>query len=185
MLIHAIQKTTRQTPRKLGLVASVVRKESLVDAVKQLSFIERRSSEVILKVIRQAIANAIHNHGAKFEQLSLRDIIINEGPRYRRFRAVSRGRAHNIIKRTSHIKVVLEIKEQKKLVDQKSKISKTKQVKQKVEQQKKVKSAVARDQVFKTGKQIRSPKISTKTKSTKVQLKKNIQQKVIKKQKKA
>ena len=121
MLVTATQKTTRQTSRKLSLVANVVRGESLTDAIKQLGVLERRSAQVILKVMRQAVANAMHNHGAKFEDLKLKDIVINEGPRYRRFQAVSRGRAHSIIKRTSHVRVVLEIVEvDKKPVEAKS-----------------------------------------------------------------
>ena len=111
MLIKATQKTTRQTPRKLALVANVVRGEELTDALKQLAVMDRRASLVILKVMRQAIANATHNHGAKFEDLKLKDIVINEGPRYKRWQAVSRGRAHGIVKRTSHVTVILEVKE--------------------------------------------------------------------------
>ena len=111
MLVKAVQKTTRQTPRKLALVANTVRGESLADAVKQLAVMQRRASLVLLKVMRQAIANAMHNHQARFEDLELKEIIINEGPRYKRWRAVSRGRAHGIVKRTSHVTVVLKIKE--------------------------------------------------------------------------
>ncbi len=111
MLVKAVQKTTRQTPRKLALVANTVRGESLADAIKQLAVMQRRASLVLLKVMRQAIANAMHNHQARFEDLELKEIIINEGPRYKRWRAVSRGRAHGIVKRTSHVTVVLKIKE--------------------------------------------------------------------------
>ncbi len=119
MIVKAVQKNTRQTPRKLVLVANTVRGESLADAIRQLSIMDRRASLVILKVMRQAIANAMHNHQASFSDLVLKDIVINEGPRYRRWQAVSRGRAHGIIKRTSHITVILEIKgkENSKLPD--------------------------------------------------------------------
>jgi large subunit ribosomal protein L22 len=108
MLIIASQQSTRQTPRKVRLVANQVRKLSLEKALEQLAVIERRSTLVVLKTIRQAIANAQHNHGLAFSDLLLKNIVITEGPRYRRFRAVSRGRAHGIIKRTSNITVTLE-----------------------------------------------------------------------------
>lgn len=111
MLIKATQKNTRQTPRKVRLVANQVRKMSLPKAIEQLGLIEKRPTLVILKTLRQALANASHNHGLKIEDLELDNILITEGPRYKRFRAVSRGRAHGVIKRTSHITVTLKTNE--------------------------------------------------------------------------
>lgn len=108
MEIIALQKTTRQTPRKLRLVANAVRKLSLEDAILQLGVMERRASLLIIKVLRQAISNAIHNHRLTVDQLKINNILVTDGPRYKRFQAVSRGRAHGIIKRTSHVKVILE-----------------------------------------------------------------------------
>ena len=108
MIITATQLSTRQAPRKVRLVANSVKKLPLADAVHQLSVINRRASIVVLKVLRQAIANATHNHGVAISDLKIKSIQVDEGARYRRFRAVSRGRAHGIIKRTSHVKVELE-----------------------------------------------------------------------------
>jgi large subunit ribosomal protein L22 len=111
MLITAKQKYVRQSSRKVRLVANKVRKLSLEDAIKQLSVIERRSTLVILKVVKQAIANATNNFGLAFDDLKLKDIVINDGPIYKRMRPVSRGRGHRIEKRTSHITVILEKKQ--------------------------------------------------------------------------
>ncbi len=108
MRITATQTNSRQTPRKVRLVANAVKGMKLEDAIKQLSVIERKSTLVILKVVRQAIANATHNHGYTFDQLELVNILVTGGPSYKRFRAVSRGRAHRIIKRTCHVTVELE-----------------------------------------------------------------------------
>lgn len=112
MLITATQKNTRQTPRKVRLVANTVKKMPLEKALQQLAVMERRASLVIMKVMKQALANAINNHGLKFNDLVLDNILVTEGPRYRRFRAVSRGRAHGVIKRTSHITVTLLTKDE-------------------------------------------------------------------------
>ncbi len=112
MLIKVTQKNTRQTPRKVRLVANTVKKMPLEQALRQLAVIERRSTLVLMKVIKQAIANAINNHGLKFDDLLLDTILINEGPRFRRFNAVSRGRAHGIIKRSSHITVTLKTRDE-------------------------------------------------------------------------
>jgi large subunit ribosomal protein L22 len=111
MIITAEQKYIRQTPRKLRLIANTVKKLSLEQAIKQLAVIERRATLPVVKVVKQAIANAVNNHGLNFADLVLRDIIVTEGPRYKRFNAVSRGRAHEIKKRTSHVLVRLVTKE--------------------------------------------------------------------------
>lgn len=111
MQIIAEQKNTRQSPRKVRLVANAVRKLSLEQALRQLAVIERRSTLVVTKVIRQALANAWHNHNLAAHELKLSNIIVNEGPTYKRWRAVSRGRGHSIFKRTSHVRVILETQE--------------------------------------------------------------------------
>jgi large subunit ribosomal protein L22 len=109
MLITATQKNTRQPARKVRLVANTVKKLPLVQAIEQLGVIDRHASLVVLKVVRQAIANAQHNHQATLDQLKLVSIMVDDGPQFRRFRAVSRGRGHGIVKRTCHVSVTLEI----------------------------------------------------------------------------
>lgn len=111
MQIIAEQKNTRQTPRKVRLVANAVRKLSVKSAFEQLAVMERKASIVVSKVLRQAVANALHNHRLTADQIEIENILVNEGPTYKRFRAVSRGRAHTIFKRTSHVRVVLKTKE--------------------------------------------------------------------------
>ncbi len=111
MIIKATQKNTRQAPRKVRLVANAVKNMSLEDALRNLAVIERRSTIVVLKTLRQAIANAVNNYGHAPENLILKNILVTEGPRFRRFRAVSRGRAHTVIKKTSHVTVELEVKD--------------------------------------------------------------------------
>lgn len=113
MIIKATQKNTRQPARKVRLVANQVKKLALMDAVNQLAVIEKKSTIVLLKVVRQAIANAIHNHGFALEDLTIKAITIAPAPQLKRFRAVSRGRAHTIVKRTCHVTVELEAAESK------------------------------------------------------------------------
>ncbi|MBU0578575.1 50S ribosomal protein L22 [Patescibacteria group bacterium] len=108
MKITAIQKQIRQSPRKVRLVANQVKDLPLEQAMRQLAVIDRRASLAILKVIKQAIASAMNNHALQFEGLKLSSVEVTPGSIFKRWRAVSRGRAHSIMKRTSHIKVVLE-----------------------------------------------------------------------------
>ena len=108
MIITATQKNTRQTARKVRYVAEVVKKLSVEDAFKQLAVMERRSSLVVMKTLRQAVANAMNNHNLAFADLKIKNIVIDVAPTYKRWRAVSRGRAHTILKRSCHVKVELE-----------------------------------------------------------------------------
>ncbi len=107
MIIKAEQKNSRQSDRKVLLVANAVKKLSVPAALKQLAVMEVKASVVVLKVLRQAIANATHNHGLALDDLAIKSIIIGGGTPYKRFRPVSRGRAHSILKRTCHVKVEL------------------------------------------------------------------------------
>lgn len=108
----ATQKFVRQSPRKVRLVANQVKDLPLEQAVIQLVHIERKATLVLLKTLRQAMANAQHNHGVSPDDLRIKTIIIGDGPRYKRFNAVSRGRAHSIIKRSCHVRVVLTDQQQ-------------------------------------------------------------------------
>lgn len=116
MLIKAMQKYTRQTPRKVRLVANQIKDLPLDQAMQQLAVIEKRATDVVAKTLRMAIADATHNHGYQVSDLSIERIIIGEGPRYRRFRSVSRGRAHGIIKRSCHVTVVLQTQDDAKAI---------------------------------------------------------------------
>lgn len=110
MQITVVQKSVRQSPRKVRLVANAVKKMSVEQAVAQLGQIQRRATLVVLKTLQQAIANAQHNHGLTVADLTIASIEVGEGARYKRFRPVSRGRAHGIIKRTCRITITLSTK---------------------------------------------------------------------------
>lgn len=106
--MKAIQKYIRTSPRKLRLIADAVRSLEPSDALIQLKFMNKRAAEPLMKVIKQALANAKNAKGFSPENLKFKHIDIGEGPTYKRWQAVSRGSAHSIFKRTSHIKVELE-----------------------------------------------------------------------------
>lgn len=111
MKIKAEQKNSRQSPRKVRLLANQVKDLSLKEAFTQLALMERKGSTVLLKVMRQAVANAVHNHQLSVEDLEIEKILVKTGPTYKRWQPVSRGRAHSILKRTCHVEVVLKTKD--------------------------------------------------------------------------
>lgn len=107
MRIYSTQKFVRTSPRKLRLVADMVRDLSPVEAIEILPYVKKRAATPLLKVIKTAIANA-KQKGIKEDGLVFAEIQIGDGPRLKRGRAVARGRWHPIVKRMSHIRVVLE-----------------------------------------------------------------------------
>jgi large subunit ribosomal protein L22 len=96
------------SPRKVSVVAALVRGRSVNDALVILEHAPRRSAIQVSKVIKSAKANADHNHGYKPDSLRIVEISVTAGPRSTRYRPVSRGMAHPYQKKTSHIKVVVE-----------------------------------------------------------------------------
>jgi large subunit ribosomal protein L22 len=116
MKIKAEQKNSRQSPRKVRLVANQVQHLPLVQAFAQLALIERKASLVLLKVMRQAVANATHNHQLSIDDLEIDKILVKTGSTYKRWQPVSRGRAHKILKRTAHVEVTLKTKAVQKAI---------------------------------------------------------------------
>jgi len=96
------------SPRKVGVVASLVRGRSVADALTILEHTPRRSAIAVRKVIESAKANADHNHNYKADTLNIISINVTPGPRYKRFRPAAHGRALPFQHRTSHIQVVVE-----------------------------------------------------------------------------
>lgn len=106
--VRAYQKYVRTSPRKLRLVADVVRSLPPQTALVQLKFINKRAAVHLYKALKQAVSNAVNNQGLAVENLKIKQMEIEAGPTLKRWQAVSRGRAHRILKRMSHIKIVLE-----------------------------------------------------------------------------
>jgi large subunit ribosomal protein L22 len=112
MIIKAEQKYIRMSPRKVRLVVNAIRNLTPKEALEELAFIRKAAAVPVTKTIKQAMANAIKNQNIKEENLRFKSIQVDKGPTFKRWRAVSRGRAHQILKRTSHIKVLLQAEEQ-------------------------------------------------------------------------
>src|SRR4030042_5179495 len=110
MEVRAIQKNVKMSPKKLRFVADVARKMKPIDAIEKLPFIGKKAAEPIILVIKSALANA-KNKEIDATNLVFKELQINEGPRLKRGRPVSRGRWHPYKRRMSHIRVVLETKE--------------------------------------------------------------------------
>ncbi len=103
--VRAVAKGVDQTPRKVSLVASLVRNRTVADALVILEHVPKRAALPVKKVIESARANATNNHGLDAKSLQITTLSVTTGPRLRRFKPASRGRALPFEKKTSHILV--------------------------------------------------------------------------------
>lgn len=113
METKAQQKFILMSPRKIRLVADMVRKLTPLEALKVLPFSNKKAAIPLAKVIKTAVANA-KDKGASDTDLFFKEIQITEGPRLKRGRPVSRGQWHPVKKRMSHIRVVVAVREKSK-----------------------------------------------------------------------
>ncbi|NVM21851.1 MAG: 50S ribosomal protein L22 [Desulfobacterales bacterium] len=107
MEIRAVAKYVRISPTKVRKVANAVKGKPAEDALNVLGFMSQRSARILGKVIRSAVANADQKPDIDVDNLSVSNIVVNQGPSLKRFRPRAMGRATRILKRTSHITVVL------------------------------------------------------------------------------
>lgn len=108
MAVSAVHNKVRISPRKVGVVASLVRGRSVADALVILEHTPRRSAKVVKEVIKTAQANAEHNHSYKPDSLQITQITVTAGPRYQRYRPAARGRALRFERKTSNIRVLVD-----------------------------------------------------------------------------
>lgn len=104
----------RTSPSKVRLVADAVRGMKVRDAQIQLSIMEKKSAEPMLKLLNSGIAGAQHNFGFDPENLFIQELLVGEGMTLKRWLPRAHGRATKLLKRTSHITMTLaEIEEGK------------------------------------------------------------------------
>ncbi len=108
MAVQAIAKSVPMSPRKVGVVAALVRGHTVSDALTVLEHVPRRSATPVKKAIQSAKANADHNHNLKPDTLRIVEISVTAGPRLKRYRPAAHGRALPFQRKTSHIRVVVD-----------------------------------------------------------------------------
>ena len=107
MKVHASARFIRQSPFKVRRVLDLVRGLPVHDARNVLRFTQRRAADPIAKTLESAVSNASHNHALDSEELFVVEAFADEGPTLKRYRPRARGRATQILKRTSHITIVV------------------------------------------------------------------------------
>ena len=109
--VKAVEKYIRISPQKLRSVANEIRGKELRNALAILKFSPRKASFLLEKVVKSAVSNAENNSNLNKDLLYISKIYVGEGPTLKRFKPRAMGRADSILKRTSHVTVVVVEKE--------------------------------------------------------------------------
>ncbi len=107
MEVKAKLKYARISPQKARLIADQVRGMHVEKALEVLMFSQKKAAGIVKKILDSAIANAEHNEGADIDELSVTQVMVDQAPTMKRIRPRAKGRANRILKRTSHITLVV------------------------------------------------------------------------------
>ena len=107
MQVTAKLSGARISAQKVRLVADQIRGMPVEQAEQLLAFSTKKAAHIMKKVLLSAVANAEHNEGADIDELKIKTVMVDEGPTMKRGRARAKGRGTRILKRTSHITIVV------------------------------------------------------------------------------
>ncbi|KPA10769.1 50S ribosomal protein L22 [Candidatus Magnetomorum sp. HK-1] len=108
MEARAVAKYMRISPQKVRKLAQVIKGKKVESGLDILKFMPQKASGMVYKVINSAVSNATtKNDSIDVDDLIIKNIYVDQGPTLKRFRARARGRGTRILKRTSHITVIL------------------------------------------------------------------------------
>ena len=108
MEAKALARQIRISPQKARLIADLIRGKDVASAINTLRFMPKKGARVLRKVVESALANASQNEAIDVDTLYVKTIFIDGGPMLKRIMPRAQGRANRILKRTSHITVVLD-----------------------------------------------------------------------------
>lgn len=108
MEVKAVAKNIRIAPRKIRIVADLVRGKNIGEAYAILKFTPKVGADVLVKVLKSAVANAEHNYDMNVDNLYISEVFVDQGPTLKRIHPRSRGQAFSILKRSSHVTVVVK-----------------------------------------------------------------------------
>lgn len=107
--MKASLKNARISPKKINLIAGLVRGQKAQEALDRLKLTPKKGAKVLYKVVASAVANASNNLDQKLENLFIKSIVVNKGVTFKRGIPISRGRYHPILKRNSNVTVEIGV----------------------------------------------------------------------------
>ena len=111
MEVRAVAKYIRISPMKVRKLIGSIKGAPVEVGLNKLKFMPQKAAGLVEKVIRSAVANADQKKTMNVDNMVIQNIVVDQGPTLKRFRARARGRGARILKRTSHITVILEEKD--------------------------------------------------------------------------
>ena len=110
MEVKAVARYVRIPPQKVRLIMDEVRGKKVEEAIRMLTFSPQKGAHLLRKLINSAVANAEANKELDVDTLFIKKIFADQGPTMKRFRPRAMGRATRVIKRMSHLTVILDEK---------------------------------------------------------------------------
>ena len=107
MDVRAVLKYVRISPQKVRSIVGAIKGKPVEDGLSLLKFMPQKAAKIVEKIVRSAVANADQQTEIDVDSLVIRNIVADQGPTLKRFRARARGRGTRILKRTAHITVIL------------------------------------------------------------------------------
>ena len=107
MEVKAVARYVRISPLKVRMLADAIKGKPVDKAMDMLRFMPQKAAGIVEKVLRSAVANADQQPDVDIDTLVVGNLIVDSGPTFKRFRARARGRGTRILKRTSHMTVIL------------------------------------------------------------------------------
>jgi large subunit ribosomal protein L22 len=111
MQARAIQRYARISPRKCGQVLELIRGQSVEQAQTTLQFTPKLGARIVQKVLKSAVANALQAGKVRMEELIVKQAVANAGPTMKRWMPRAQGRATPVLKRMSHVEVIVATRE--------------------------------------------------------------------------
>ena len=108
MEVKAVTRYVRIAPRKVRIVTELVKGKSAEEALTILKFLPKKAARLVSKTLQSAVANAEQNPNIDVDTLYIKRIYVDEGPTMKRWRARAMGRATRLLKRSSHITIILD-----------------------------------------------------------------------------
>jgi large subunit ribosomal protein L22 len=111
MEARAIQRFVRITPSKCNQVLELIRGQGVESAQTTLQFTPKLGARIVQKVLKSAVANALHEGKVRLEELYVKEAVVGAGPTLKRWLPRAQGRATPILKRMSHVSITVATRE--------------------------------------------------------------------------
>ncbi len=109
--MKAIARSLRISPKKLNLIADLIRNKKAVEAMEILDFAPKKGAQMLSKVVKSAVANAKNNFKQDENSLFIKEIVVNKATTYKRWVPASRGRTQARLKRNAHVSITIGVDE--------------------------------------------------------------------------